>query len=305
MKFVMMEAGMSQQSAECKLLDQRAHELARWFQSLKGQAFVKAEIQLVKQSLPKIFGSYCGISSVYPIDTLLTQVPCRRTCQFLPFEIADLMNDPASITASPSVMCRFADLPLEDNSLDGLVLLHTLDFVANPHDAVREMARVIRPGGQLLLVGFNPASLLGLGRFVPTLFKSGLWHARFLRRQRLMDWMALLQFEVELTEGIQLVPGQTPLKPKRAAESFAANNEHPSLGRELWTKITRAFRERHGSVYFLRARKTQFNATLVGYDWKTKSKSWNPLSSGVAVSQTSKPSTQGADTHRKSHKPKD
>lgn len=57
---------------------------------------------------------------------------------------------------------RFAShaWPLPDDSLHGIVLQHVLEFVAEPAAMLAEIARVLRPGGRLIVVAFNPSSLV-------------------------------------------------------------------------------------------------------------------------------------------------
>lgn len=46
------------------------------------------------------------------------------------------------------------ELPFDEKSFDLVVLHMVLHFAERPHDAVREAARVLRPGGQFLIVDF-------------------------------------------------------------------------------------------------------------------------------------------------------
>jgi SAM-dependent methyltransferase len=99
----------------------------------------------------------------------------------------------------PIVMTHdFADLPFASQSLDLLVLPHVLEFAAEPHQVLREVERVLIPEGQVIVCGFNPASLWGArqaaGRLTGAHFlpESG----EFLSVPRIKDWLKLLNMEV-------------------------------------------------------------------------------------------------------------
>jgi len=91
--------------------------------------------------------------------------------------------------------CRPELLPIDCQSLDLLALPHALEFSPHPHQLLREVERVLRPEGRLLLAGFNPMSLWGLKRALGP--KADYpWHGRFLRLARIKDWLTLLGFEL-------------------------------------------------------------------------------------------------------------
>lgn len=50
-------------------------------------------------------------------------------------------------------------LPFKNESMDLVVLPHTLDFTEKPEAVIAESARVLRPEGRIILIGFNPCSL--------------------------------------------------------------------------------------------------------------------------------------------------
>jgi ArsR family transcriptional regulator len=51
------------------------------------------------------------------------------------------------------------DLPLADQSADAVVMHQVLHFLGDPQPAIREAARVLAPGGRLLIVDFAPHTL--------------------------------------------------------------------------------------------------------------------------------------------------
>jgi SAM-dependent methyltransferase len=91
------------------------------------------------------------------------------------------------------------DLPFASESLDLIVLPHVLEFAADPHQILREVDRVLRPEGRLIISGFNPASLWGarqyLSRLVgtPYLPRDG----QFISLIRIKDWLELLNFSLD------------------------------------------------------------------------------------------------------------
>ncbi len=86
-------------------------------------------------------------------------------------------------------------LPIAADSVDVVILPHSLEFEDGPHQVLREAERVLIPEGHLIVLGFNPWSLWGLWRIA--LRRSGRppWCGRFLGTTRLKDWLALLGFD--------------------------------------------------------------------------------------------------------------
>lgn len=87
-------------------------------------------------------------------------------------------------------------LSLLNDSVDVVVLTHTLEQAAHPHQVIREAHRVLIPEGHLVISGFNPLSWWG-GWFV---FKRAMGkipsHHRMIAFNRVRDWLKLLDFQV-------------------------------------------------------------------------------------------------------------
>lgn len=92
-------------------------------------------------------------------------------------------------TAGIDIRCDFEALPFDSQSLDLVVLPHTLELAANPHRTLAEVERVLRPEGRVVVTGGNPASLWGLRRRPAD--------SELIGYRRLRDWLRLLGFELE------------------------------------------------------------------------------------------------------------
>jgi SAM-dependent methyltransferase len=67
-------------------------------------------------------------------------------------------------TLSSYAVADVQHLPHPDEAFDVVVSCETIEHVLTPREAVRELARVLRPGGQLLLTTPNYLSTMGLYR---------------------------------------------------------------------------------------------------------------------------------------------
>ncbi|NCF43360.1 MAG: methyltransferase domain-containing protein [Proteobacteria bacterium] len=92
----------------------------------------------------------------------------------------------------PRIRTSCSELPFATASLDGVVLHHSLEGSRDPRACIREVERVLKPGGRLIICAFNPFSLTGLrARFMRS--RSNPLHGhRPLSPLRLLDWLALL-----------------------------------------------------------------------------------------------------------------
>ncbi len=101
---------------------------------------------------------------------------------------------------------EFEALPFAENSLDLLILPHSLELSPDPHATLREAERVLVPEGKLIICGFNPLSLWGFKQKRSHLYKRLNFGDLYLPEagemiayRRLRDWLRLLNFDVEPT----------------------------------------------------------------------------------------------------------
>ncbi|MGI9301990.1 MAG: class I SAM-dependent methyltransferase [Gammaproteobacteria bacterium] len=101
----------------------------------------------------------------------------------------DLIERNATVCGSPDA------LPFEPDSLDLILLMHSLDFAQDPHQVLREVERTLIPQGHVVIVGFNPWSLFGVWQLALRRRGRVPWCGHFYTNARVKDWLSLLGFE--------------------------------------------------------------------------------------------------------------
>ncbi len=76
----------------------------------------------------------------------MTECPLLQASRISTRVTIDL-EEPAQVLADPHW------LPFAENSIDLIVLPHVLEFTDEPHQLLREVHRVIRPEGQVMIAG--------------------------------------------------------------------------------------------------------------------------------------------------------
>ncbi|MFH2095605.1 MAG: class I SAM-dependent methyltransferase, partial [Bacteroidota bacterium] len=75
------------------------------------------------------------------------------------------------------VHCDAASLPYNNESISNIAMFATLEFIENQGIALREIYRVLSPGGTLLIGTVNPAGSLARGRKSNELFENGKYYS--------------------------------------------------------------------------------------------------------------------------------
>ena len=87
-------------------------------------------------------------------------------------------------------------LPIATESVDTVILPHVLEFVADRHQVLREVERVLKPEGKLFILGLNPWSP---ARYIRLPWqKQTFWQSYLIPSQTLLDWLSLLRFDAEV-----------------------------------------------------------------------------------------------------------
>ncbi|MEZ5573172.1 MAG: class I SAM-dependent methyltransferase [Halioglobus sp.] len=197
--------------------------LESWYARENGQYLLESTRTAIQDSLDTAFGYHIlqlGLSGGRPL------------CQGSPINhriyCAQHSAEGIGLIAEPD------EIPLESDSVDAIIAHHCLEFAAYPHQVLREIQRVLRPQGQLLVVGFNPYSLLGCKLALRKAIRDPLWsHYQPVSEHRLTDWLHLLGCEVLDTFRLYGVPPVGSGRLRRAmvyADRWAAQHNLPLAG---------------------------------------------------------------------------
>jgi SAM-dependent methyltransferase len=164
----------------------RAGSLRGWYHRPLGQLLAEAETGALADQLPGIFGYHLLVVDP-PWDT------CSLEDSRIPHHVIQRVQ--ADADDPPGMIGHTDAWPVMTDTLDAIVLPHSLELSHDPHQVLREADRCLIPDGHLILFGFNPRSLWGVRRFMARGVERMPWGMRFISMSRAMDWLKLLGFD--------------------------------------------------------------------------------------------------------------
>ena len=172
----------------------RDNAAAEWFAGPLGARVLREETALARLALEDVFGfELLQVGTWGPTQHLLAGARTQHATLLAP------KRGPGVTLCGP-----LDSLPFASDSIDAIVLPHTLELVEDPYAVLREAERVLCAEGCLMICGFNPWSGWGARRLFARLLRRSSFPPgtrRVLAERRLRDWMALLDFEVADVSG--------------------------------------------------------------------------------------------------------
>lgn len=177
-------------------------------------------------------------------------------------------------------------LGIASDSIDVVLLPHVLEAHDDPHGVLRELNRVLRSDGHVVILGFNPVSLWGLRHLLSRRrFPPGC--RRLISEHRLRDWLRLLNFSVDHSSFHYFrAPILRRAGRHRRAAALTDDDIRENQGRDSAHRANRLFRAMRLSFtaalqawrrqapfagcYMLVARKTLYTVTPIKPAWKLK-----------------------------------
>ena len=216
-----------------------------WLQTPAGQYVLNWEQQKHDLLVADIFGFNAVQLSLPSHDFLrANRMPLRFRC------------DDGRYDGVSEVRSDLHYLPFAANSIDLVVMPHTLEFDTNPHQVLREVERVLVPEGHVIVTGFNPFSLWGARRKLSRRQSLPPWRGAYLSVPRLKDWFSLLGFEMQAGAFGCYAPAVTQEKWLRRFQFMDAAGDR-------WWPIA-------GAVYVVQAIKRQHGMRLITPTWRDR-----------------------------------
>ncbi len=221
-----------------------------WLSSPLGKALLAQESRLVEEALNGLFGVECLQLGIWGEPRLfLRHARTQHTaCIASPPNAAD--GEP------PSAFGRIHRLPITSDSIDVLILPHTLDFSGRQPEILREVHRVLRSDGHLIVLGFMRGGLWGLRRLIPG---AGMPPntSDLVSESQLADWLTLLDLRIHQRTRYFF---KWPLPGKRAETS------------RVWEERGRRWWPEFAACYMLTAQKRLYTMTPMRQVWRARPK---------------------------------
>lgn len=187
--------------------------LIDWFSTGKGQILQQQEAAFLARSI-----TVSCKQVIVQIGSLGWEDLFIDCSLYERFYVINATSSPC--TASRLVRGAAEALPFESESVDMIIMPHLLDFEQHKHQVLREVERVLKAEGKLIILGFNPWNSYIYLQYIKYREKNSPWHPDLLSRSRLEDWLNLLNFEVELAAGfdfdaMRTTAGHTERRKKR------------------------------------------------------------------------------------------
>lgn len=225
------------------MLPLRDNAAAEWFAGPLGSRVLREEAALARLALDDVFGfELLQVGAWGPTQHLLGGARTQHSTLLAPH-----------LAAGVTLRAPLESLPFPSDSIDAILLPHTLELVEDPYAVLREAERVLCAEGCLLICGFNPFSGWGARRLFGQYVRRPAFPPqtrRLLSERRLRDWMALLDFEVSSVYGY-LGPLPLTRRPRKLTDGTVRQAEY------------RARRPLAAGAYLLKARKRVQTLTLV------------------------------------------
>ncbi len=223
-------------------------QLEQWHKTSLGSLLKLAEQSALSQQLHNLFGYHLLLIGSDDIDLVSNSRVRHRailTKQIKKYQCSAIGGKPEA-------------LPIMTDSMDVVILFHSLDFTQDPHQVLREAERVLMPEGHIIIIGFNPRSLWGLRKWMPLKRANTPWRGKFVSANRIKDWLGLLGFDLVSNQQLFYRP--------------PVNHEGFLNKLNIFENFGKKFIKLFGAVYVITAKKKVLKLTPIKPRWRPQKK---------------------------------
>jgi SAM-dependent methyltransferase len=226
-----------------------------WLQTPAGAYLREWEQRCLDNLTADIFGYNALQIGMPQIDALAaSRMPSKWLADIRPHPL----QEEAGAARPAVVTLDVEELPFASQSLDLVVLPHVLEFAREPHQVLREVERVLIPEGQVIICGFNPASLWGMRQGLRRLGGSDFLPRteELISMLRMKDWLKLLNLGASQSHFGCYAPA---CRTEKWLHRYAFMDQ---AGARWWPYL--------GGVYIVQAIKRVKGMRLIGPAWSRK-----------------------------------
>lgn len=230
--------------------EQSIRAASEWLETPFGKALLAQEARIVEEAFDGLFGEQCLQVGLWGEE--------NHYLRYARTQRSACIADPATRSGtgrSPGAVGHLHRLPVESDSIDVVFLPHTLEYSDDrSHAILREVDRVLRPNGHLVVLGFKPGGLWGLRRLIPG---AGLppGASGLVSDRQLSDWLKLLDMRIQ---GVTRYFFRWPLPGTKRPASPVWEQR----GRRFWPELA--------ACYLLVAQKRVVTLTPVKTPWRAR-----------------------------------
>lgn len=239
-----------------------------WLNTRTGRNLLREEVRQVRRALDGIFGDQLVQIGAWGEAGLFRRL--ARTRRSMVVTASGVPG--ADAVSAPDL------LGIAPDCVDAVFLPHTLELADDPHAVLREVDRILRPDGNLVVLGFNPWGWWGVRHAISRRgFPPGA--QRLISDGRLCDWLRLLEFRVNHAAHYYFVPpvlrGMPPRQGRAPRPDDGATGGEPTALARLSDRVRPALSSLSripalAACYILVAHKQMYTMTPVRPLWRRR-----------------------------------
>ncbi len=248
------------------MLNQPFHDfLYHFYQSPRGRSLLTQEQVLIDSCVSKVFGFYLVQLGISSDQNILKKSRVNRNFVIDEFKPNTLPHD--------FIQADLDYLPISKDSVDVVLLPHTLEAVKDPYHLLRQVDHMLVPEGHVLITGFNPLGCQILRHRLGQ-DRKHFKQANLVQEKRVIDWLNVLGYDI--------------IKINYSSMSCTSSAKTSKLLKWLETWLDNLGIDL-GNVYCILAQKRVGSPTPVGLNWRLAN--WLPIKKGRITASTNRTQT--------------